>query len=507
MSYMNINKSKLWAAPVVSALFLILAFPRFNLGFLAWVAIIPFLWFCLNTNKRHAFWGGILFGFVFHFYLNSYLIPLLCDYAGIPLGLLAVFLMVCILSLFYGLFSFLASFLKQKLPPALIMFVIPSLWLLIEYLRSLGLLGYTAGYIGYSQWSYPVFLNVASVYGYWGIAFLMVMLQATIALMLSGLTSKNALIKTGVVWCILLVVGLTLPQAFQQKQQDTTYQIALVQPNNSLEILLDPAYSEEILNRYLELSNKAIEKYPDLDLIVWPETAISLKMGDGQATVEEIETLVDKNEMPLLYGVTRLKEGNRYNSIALLEPGREKPKSYLKNRLVPFVEYFPYPELLNQMIDIDLNMGTYSPGKKASPLSWNDTLLGGVICFESYFGDYTRQVVNKGADHLFILTNDAWFRDTIGKDQHAHVASIRAAETGTGVTQVANTGITISFDYQGRKTLEAPKKEEGVFLLETNFSSRPTVYRYGGEYFLYSTILISVVLGLTYRFKKKKQDS
>jgi len=88
-----------------------------------------------------------------------------------------------------------------------------------------------------------------------------------------------------------------------------------------------------------------------------------------------------------------------------------------------------------------------------------------------------------GSRHLFVLTNDAWFGESIGLEQHAQVAAIRAAEMGIGVTQVANSGITISFDYQGRELFRSGKNESAVFSLPLDLTTRSTLYRHYGDYF------------------------
>ena len=71
---------------------------------------------------------------------------------------------------------------------------------------------------------------------------------------------------------------------------------------------------------------------------------------------------------------------------------------------------------------------------------------------------------------MFILTNDVWFDDTIGLEQHVQAAAIRAAEMGIGVTQVANSGITASYDYRGRELFRSGKSERKIFST-LNFTS------------------------------------
>ena len=126
--------------------------------------------------------------------------------------------------------------------------------------------------------------------------------------------------------------------------------------------------------------------------------------------------------------------------------------------------------------------GYTAGGKKTTIFNLSGIPLAGVICFESYFGDYTRLFARDGARHLFILTNDVWFENSISLEQHAQVAAIRAAESGIGVTQVANSGITISFNYRGEEIFRSPKLTEEIVIAPLSPEGRRTLYRRWGDY-------------------------
>jgi len=132
------------------------------------------------------------------------------------------------------------------------------------------------------------------------------------------------------------------------------------------------------------------------------------------------------------------------------------------------------------MLDLDIILGSYTPGEEITIFNYRGLPLAGVICFESYFGDYTRLFARRGGRHLFVATNDAWFGRSIGLEQHAQVAALRAAEMGIGVTQVANSGISISFDCRGRELMRTGKEEQGFYLLPLDLAHRHTLYRWAG---------------------------
>ena len=480
----------LFSLPLLSAFLLILAFPRFNLWYMAWFALIPAIVFLLGSRPGTAFWGGLVFGAIFHFYINFFVNEALFDFLPRNLALLAFVLLITYLSLFYGLCFYALNRIKDIVSPISMVFLFSFLWVLMEYLRSAGFLGYTAGYLGYTQWNIPVILGLPALYGYWGLPFLMFALQAMIALRIKNLLSNRSLGKVLLVWMIIAGLGLGLPSFFPVTRENQTRNIALIQANISQNNLLEGA--RENLERYENLSRDAAAQYGDLDLIVWAETVLSTALAGGRDTLPEVRQLSEDLQVPIIYGAMVRKDDGLYNSMILLIPGREDLQSCSKKYLVPIVEYFPLNDFLNRWLNLRVILGTYERGKGINVFDLDSLPLSGVICFESFFGSYTRQFAAAGAKHLFIISNDNWLKNSNGLDQHAHMVMIRAAEMGVGVTQVANSGITISADFTGKELLRSNIDEVKILRLETDFAGRNTVYRVGGDYF--------IILGCLYVF-------
>ena len=155
------------------------------------------------------------------------------------------------------------------------------------------------------------------------------------------------------------------------------------------------------------------------------------------------------------------------------------------------------------VLNLEMDLGAYTPGEEITLFEFSGIPLAGVVCFESYFGDYTRLFARGGGRHLFVLTNDVWFGATIGLELHAQVAAIRAAETGVGVTQVANSGITISFDYRGRELFRSGKAEQETFFISLDPAGRKTIYRYAGDYFPAFWLFFLIVYCLMVKAKQR----
>ena len=117
-----------------------------------------------------------------------------------------------------------------------------------------------------------------------------------------------------------------------------------------------------------------------------------------------------------------------------------------------------------------------------------------IICYESVFGSFVRDYVKAGAEALFIMTNDGWWKGTSGYRQHLQYASLRAIETRRPVARAANTGVSCIIDIRGRRTAETgwwtPATLSGDIIPE----SRITPYVKYGDYLLWMAASFSLLI-------------
>lgn len=123
--------------------------------------------------------------------------------------------------------------------------------------------------------------------------------------------------------------------------------------------------------------------------------------------------------------------------------------------------------------------------------------IGPVICYESVFGKFVTEYVKKGAQAIFIITNDGWWKNTYGYKQHLYFASLRAIETRRCIARAANTGVSCIIDIRGKRTAETSwwSKDvlKGVICPET----RITTYVRYGDYLLWISAFLSAIILLT----------
>src|SRR4051794_6243332 len=103
---------------IASGILLVLAFPDFELWFLAWFALVPLL-IAVEREKDsavRAFACGWLFGFVFFTGSCWWLTYAPIQYAGFPV-VLAYFLLCCVtavVGIFPGIFAAITSILLRR---------------------------------------------------------------------------------------------------------------------------------------------------------------------------------------------------------------------------------------------------------------------------------------------------------------------------------------------------------------------------------------------------------
>lgn len=150
---------------------------------------------------------------------------------------------------------------------------------------------------------------------------------------------------------------------------------------------------------------------------------------------------------------------DHFNSAFKIDTGRN-PDIYHKSKLVPGIEmqFSALPGKLAGKILPDMGGTIWGYGVQETRECFNHSVIGHrvapVICYESVFGNFVADYVRDGAEALFIITNDGWWKNTNGYLQHLSYASLRAVETRRPVVRCANTGISCITDIRGKRIQE-----------------------------------------------------
>jgi len=195
---------------------------------------------------------------------------------------------------------------------------------------------------------------------------------------------------------------------------------------------------------------------------------------------------------------------DHFNSAFLIDSGGVKG-IYHKSKLVPGIEMqfsAGLGKLINRIVPY-LGGTKWGYGIQEERTCFAHPITGQhaapIICYESVFGNYVADYVRNGAEALFIITNDGWWKNTCGYKQHLEYASIRAIETRRPVARAANTGISCFIDIRGKRTHETQWWTEAVIMGEISFETNLTPYVRYGDVIMKLFAVISVLL-LAYVF-------
>ena len=201
-----------------------------------------------------------------------------------------------------------------------------------------------------------------------------------------------------------------------------------------------------------------------------------------------IDTIYEENETTSQSNY--YKEGvwyNDYNSAFLINQENNE-QIYHKSKLVVGVENFPYqstlkPILGDVMIDLGGTVAMKTTQKDREVFSLNTgEKVAPIICYESVYGDYVTNYVKNGAELLAIITNDAWWGNTQGHQQHLSYARLRAIENRKFVVRSANTGISAVINSKGEILKSLAYEKQGSLKANVKLNNKQTFYTKYGDY-------------------------
>lgn len=511
----HLRHAHYWLLPL-GGLLLSLAFPNDllhgRLGdhppfLLAWLALLPLLWGVLALPARQARLGVWLYGLVFYLGTLSWMRL----FGVVPWLLLAGYM---------SLTPLLALLLTQRMPRRrwLIPLGFALAWSGLEWLRGQGFLGFPWSEVGASQVDGAT-AQIAALGGVPLLSFLLLWLTGTLLQQLLDRKFSRAL--TGValgVFLLCMVVGAWQTHAawVRWRRQPATLHLALIQPDTlrglSPEDLLPPETPEqqatwerkrqqrqEVL---LDLSSQADAAFRrqgltdhDLRLMIWPETAQPEPPGDLSTMEFSMRT-----QSHLLIGAPAWDYDEHTqslfprNSAYLLAPGGTILARYDKMHLVPFGEFVPLRSFVQKYFIV--RPTDIRPGAIRKIMPFGTHRLGVGICFESTFSAVSREYARLGAQVLVIITNDAWFHQTLVVRQHLNHARFRAIETGLPVARTAATGISAFVAPDGRLLEEIPTYTAGMRARSLPPGIPGTCFTLCGWLFAPAALLAALLLAL-----------
>ncbi|HET7013268.1 MAG TPA: apolipoprotein N-acyltransferase [Streptosporangiaceae bacterium] len=381
--------------------------------------------------------------------------------------------------------------------------VLPSCWVVIDWLRSWHGIGGPWAVFGASQWQHPVVLALAAVGGVWLISFTLV--AANTGLMIA-LTSARWLGRAlGLVAAALAIAAgpttFALTAADYAAPATRHVTLDLVQPG----LWIGPTARLAAETRLTLASRASAPHGPTL--IVWGESSVGYDLYTDHAVLRQLTRLSKRVGTQLLVSQDARSPSGVKSKVAVLIGAHGIEGTYVKTRLVPFGEYIPFRSVLGWLTQISRAAPTNMiSGNGAHVL--HAVLPGGqrltfgvLICFESSFPDMSAVDTNHGAQVLIYQTSDSTFQDSWALPQHASLAAIRAAESGRPAVQAALTGDSAAFDSRGRLLGWQDSTQRGVLRITLPLPAKPvrTPFSRFGDYVPWFAIAVVAVfiLGAT----------
>ena len=508
---METMKKRDFLLSLLSGILLIFSFPRFDLEFLAWFALVPLFYIIEGKRLFDSFVLGCSTGFISFLGILYWIIVAVHTYGNVPLipsGLILL-LLVVFLSLFIGAFTFLTRLIQIRSGLQTIFFT-PLLWVTLEYLRSFLLTGFPWANLGHSQYLNLPFIQMADITGVYGLSFVILLVNATLFWVLHQWPKRSFPFRevtlTALILLGFLIYGYGKMRTIdRQVLRQPILKVGLIQGNIDQSIKWDESFQKETLKIYERLSFKVAEGKPDL--IIWPETATPFFFQEAKEYQPLVLDIPKRTDAFLLFGSPSYKieraKVNQYNSAYLASPPGELAGRYDKIHLVPFGEYVPLSKLLFFIGSLGEGIGDFKSGKKIFNFSIPQGQFGVLICFEIIFPDLCRRFVRRGADFLVTITNDAWFGRTSAPYQHFAFATFRAVENRVFIARAANTGISGFIDPKGKIV-----KQGGIFTEEAmngtiRLMKSRTFYTLYGDIFAWICSGFSIFL-LGYAFLQER---
>ena len=459
------NITLLFIIPIILGSLLALSFDPYNIPFLPLIIIAFFFlkndYIYKNYKKtlKVFFISGFMFGFSF-FLTSIYWISNSIsefDEELVFLTPLPLILLPAILALFYGVMQICNSLHWNNSNFRILFFT--SLWIIFELLRGFLFTGFPWGLIAYT-WSWSIqFVQIVSVIGVYGLGFITILCSALIGLSFIKIENFIFLIISILILILLFSYGHIRIINYSDSYHDNQYRIVHTNFNQR------EKWKKE------NIEQMALNGSSDL-ITIFPETAFGM---------------YNVNNPKWFVGHIREENGDYFNSIVFSD------KIYDKKKLVPFGEYIPYERQLETLgLKNLIFMGSMRSGKEEQDFIDNFLPL---ICYESVFPNFVRKSIKKETELLVNISNDAWFGEGIGPQQHFTHSRFRSIEHGIPLIRSANKGISALVDPIGKVKHVIQSNRIAYLDVKVPKKLGQTAYTKYGELFVYFLIVIFLVIG------------
>jgi apolipoprotein N-acyltransferase len=461
-----------------------------------------YFWIFKAQSRREVFWSGFWCQFIFSLIGFHWIYHTAYEFGGMPAPVAVVVLLLFagLQHLVFPLVGVLFYVLKEKKilqQPLMLSLFLGSLWCLVEILYP----SLFQWHFGYTMlWAkFPIF-HLADIFGFQGLSWFILLVNAVITFAMSFHPKKDQVF----IYCagaLLVFLSLNIWGSFHgkvwKKKLDKSVQFLPIQANiGNVEKLYaerGAGFQDHITDTFIKISEEALQKYPQSEILVWPESAIpeflDANYYDRPRQSRILQFLAKKNKMLITGGYSKQisKDSSTggvktkaqeqvFNAMFVLNAKSPTPlPPFRKSQLLAFGEYTPFSDWFPQLKEISPAGAGFDRGPGPQVLPLTQFNLGPQICYESLPANFTREEVLNGAQVLINLTNDSWFGPYSEPYQHGYMTLARAVENRRPMLRVTNTGFTMGIEASGAILPLSPLFEKWYAPFVLHYSEKPAL--------------------------------
>ncbi|RBP50627.1 apolipoprotein N-acyltransferase [Arenicella xantha] len=468
---------------------------------LAFVGYVPLLKICEKAKPILAFFVVFLIALILE---NIYFFWI---YQVQVFKLMHASILAPYFAVYWAIWAAIASYiLRARFSFVTTLIGISGAWVLMDYIMAnLSFLAFPWNTLAHSQFDNKWLLQWASVFGEYGIAFIVI--SANVIIFYAARLSNRVLLVSASVVISIHIIG-----AFAyvvQPQPDLFVRIASLQPSFGLAKVHSEQDPNQRFRRLLDLTLEAASYDPTL--VVWPEGALRGRGIASDSRFSQIQQLSSTGNVSILTGYAEDEKfttstdskPEQYNQ-AILISSSGKPIIYSKQLLMPFAEYLPYDDIIDWptwFVSMNSNL---KPGDKAVEMRASGIVASTIICWENLFTRFVREGLSRDTNLIVDLVNDNWFGKTSAPYQHNIASIFRAVEFGVPVVISSNTGPSQIIDAHGKVIASASDTFKQTYIVaDVPLRSTRTIYYYIGDVFVLFQLLFLVGLFVNDKLKLK----
>ena len=509
---MKFSRVQRYLLSILSGVLMTISFPHTGSLFpLVFVALVPLLLVEHNVYRQHYKSSKVLL----HAYITFFIYNIGTTYwiyyseGGEVGAILAYFLNGFIMALVFMLFHWTKKYVGQKEGYIGLIFF----WIGFEFIHFQWELSWPWISMGNTFAIVPEIVQWYSYTGVLGGTLWIVLVNMLVFKWISNMLFTKESFKVQTPLFYLTLVLILFPSLLswwsysEYKEVKNPLEVVVTQPNidpYNGKFTTDPETQKKQIDDFLIPAQQLITD--STAIVLAPETAIAHNFDEEKYLVTPsynyVKRAVDQwNGPSLLTGASTYRLFDHKNSAAsrpinnstyieyyntaMLVSTNRPPEYVHKSKLVPGVEKIPFaawfPFLEELSIENGGTSGTLGIEGEPRVMHSNGITFAPTICYESIYGGWVATQSRKGAEVIFVITNDGWWGNSAGHKQHASFARLRAIESRKYVVRSANTGISCVINQRGEVVKATDYWVKDAFLSTINLNKELTFYSQYGD--------------------------